>query len=111
GGDRSFRPASAGRRGSLPHAGPGSRLSGSGAAGPAGTVKHIIKATQKALHRVMQSLFSKSSIRGLYAPFLLRLTHFSGAPGMALVKTGALRHEQLPVSATGSGRCSCLVQL
>ena len=56
GGDCSFRPAPAGRRGSLPHAGPGPRLSGRGAAGPAGTVKHIIKATQKALHRVMQSL-------------------------------------------------------
>ena len=29
----------------------------------------------------------------------------------ALAKTGALRHSQLPVSATGSGRCSCLLRL
>ena len=72
GGDRSFRPAPAGRRGSLPHAGPGPRLSGSGAAGPAGTVKHIIKATQKALHRVMQSLLRfvscKKETSQLYEP-------------------------------------------
>ena len=44
-------------------------------------------------------------------PGLLRLAAFCGAPRRALAKTGALRHSQLPVSATGSGRCSCLLRL
>ena len=38
---------------------------------------------------------------------LLRLAAFCSAPQRALAKNGALRHSQLPVSATGSGRCSC----
>ena len=42
---------------------------------------------------------------------LLRLADFRGAGQCPLAKTGALRHSQLPVSATGSGRCSCLLRL
>ena len=37
----------------------------------------------------------------------LALSRFCSAPQRALAKNGALRHSQLPVSATGSGRCSC----
>ena len=38
---------------------------------------------------------------------LLRLAVFCSAGRCPLAKTGALRHSQLPVSAAGSGRCSC----
>ena len=49
------------------------------------------------------------STRGVSTPllYLSRLAVFCGAEQCPLAKTGAQRHSQLPVSATGSGRCSC----
>ena len=38
---------------------------------------------------------------------LLRLADFRGGTRCALAKTGARRQQQLPPSATGSGRCCC----
>ena len=44
----------------------------------------------------------------IWTAVLLRLANFPGGRQCALVKIGALRQAQLPVSSTGRGRCVCI---
>ena len=55
------------------------------------------------------TLLSESPCR--CAAVLLRLANFPSGRRSALVKIGALRQTQLPVSSAGRGRCVCLLRL
>ena len=71
------------------------------AAGSASAAQHFIRRRRRFGGAATRPL----SEAGAFA--LLRLADFRGGTRCALAKTGARRQQQLPPSATGSGRCCC----